>query len=181
MPGILRVDQANVDFIYAKTAGSTVYIPGHVVQIVQGIKTDTFSSSTAETWTDITGMSAVITPKFATSKIQVHVNLSRVSGGNALAFRVLRNSSLFNAGSAIGSRLQVHAAESNQGRDANHCGQCIIHYLDDPATTSTLTYQVQVRPEGTFFGLNRTQNYTDGTQSYNSVSSSTIVLTEIAQ
>lgn len=181
MPGILRVDQANVDYIYAKTTGNSVYIPGHVVQIVQGIKTDTFSSSTAETWTDITGMAAAITPKFATSKILVHVNLSRVSGTNAVVFRVLRNGNLYNAGDVAGSRPQLHAAESNQGRDTNHCGQCIIHYLDSPATTSSLTYQVQVRPEGTFFGLNRTYNDTDSNNSYNGRSSSTIILTEIAQ
>ena len=33
MAGILRVDQANVDFIYAKTSGGSVYIPGHIIQV----------------------------------------------------------------------------------------------------------------------------------------------------
>ena len=30
MAGILRVDQANVDYIYAKTAGGKTYIPGQI-------------------------------------------------------------------------------------------------------------------------------------------------------
>jgi hypothetical protein len=33
MAGILRVDQANVDYIYAKTTGGSVYIPGHILQV----------------------------------------------------------------------------------------------------------------------------------------------------
>ncbi len=33
MPGILRVDQANVDYIYAKSSGAGVYIPGHILQV----------------------------------------------------------------------------------------------------------------------------------------------------
>mgnify|MGYP003350229725 CR=1 FL=1 len=33
MAGILRVDQANVDFIYSKTAGRGVYIPGYIIQV----------------------------------------------------------------------------------------------------------------------------------------------------
>jgi hypothetical protein len=181
MPGILRVDQANVDFIYAKSAGSTVYVPGHIIQVVQAIKTDTFTSSTAETWTNITGMSATITPKQSTSKILVNVHLARVSGTNALAFRVLRDGNLYLAGDAAGSRPQLHFAESNQGRDTNHCGQAIHMYVDSPATTSTCTYQVQVRPEGTYFGLNRTANDTDSNNSYNGRSSSTLILMEIAQ
>lgn len=153
---------------------------GSILQVIQTIKTDTFTSSAAETWTDISGLSASITPSSTSSRIFVHVFMGRVSGTNTVAFRVLRNGGLYNAGDAAGSRPQLHSAEANQGRDANHTGQSIIGYVDSPASTSSVTYQVQVRPEGSYFGLNRSQNDSDGNNSYNGRSSSTVVLMEIA-
>ena len=154
---------------------------GSIIQAVQTIKTDTFTSGSAETWTDITGMSASITPTSSTSKILVHMCLGRVSGTNSVVFRILRNSSLYLSGDAAGSRPQLHTAEANQGRDANHTGQCMFMYFDSPASTSSQTYQVQVRPEGSYFGLNRSQNDSDGNNSYNGRASSTLILMEIAQ
>ena len=40
---------------------------GQVLQVVSTIKTDTFST-TSNGWTSVTNLSAIITPKFATSK-----------------------------------------------------------------------------------------------------------------
>ena len=99
---------------------------GSILQIVQTIKTDTYTTGSAESWSDITGMSASITPTSSTSKILVHMCLGRVSGTNSVVFRILRNGSLYLAGDAASNRPQLHTAEANQGRDANHTGQAMF-------------------------------------------------------
>lgn len=74
MAGILRVDQANVDYIYAKTAGGATYIPGHIIQ-VQSVTVNTQLSGTLGASTDpaynsgtsYTTMS--FTPKSSLSKL----------------------------------------------------------------------------------------------------------------
>ena len=157
---------------------------GSILQVVQTVKTDTFYSGTAETWYDITGMSATITPSSTSNKVLVQFNLGKVCGINNNAFRIMRNGSLMpGAGDAAGSRQQAHFTESNQGRDANHTGSLAYTYLDSPASTSALTYQLQVRAEvvsSQGFGLNRTYTNTDGSESYNSRCSSTVILMEIS-
>ena len=70
MPGILRVDQANVDYIYAKTAGRNAYIPGHVIQVQQVTYNDVISAS-GSTFTDIPNLTTSITPTSSSSKILV--------------------------------------------------------------------------------------------------------------
>ena len=47
-----------------------------VLQVVQAVKTDTFS--TASSYTSVTGLSASITPSSSTSKILVTVSLGAV-------------------------------------------------------------------------------------------------------
>ena len=154
---------------------------GSIIQVVNTMKTDTFSSGTSETWIDLTGMSATITPFSSSSLIFVQIYVGRHYGTNTVVWRVLRNGGLYNAGAANGSRSQVHGAESNQGRDANHTGEFVIGYIDNPATTSAVTYQLQFRQEGTNFTFNRNGNYADNARSYDSVSSSSVILMEIAQ
>ena len=76
MAGILRVDQANVDYIYAKTAGGATYIPGHIIQ-VQHTTVNTQLSGTLGASTDPaynSGYSYVtmsFTPKSALSKLWI--------------------------------------------------------------------------------------------------------------
>ena len=57
---------------YAGAGGDLTGITtGKVLQVVQTMKTDTFSSTTGTTWTDITGVSVNITPSSASNKILV--------------------------------------------------------------------------------------------------------------
>ncbi len=73
MPGILRVDQANVDSIYAKTAGGFVYIPGHVIQYVDYLApslNDNYTTISSNTVWD-TPVTVSITPKRSNSKLVV--------------------------------------------------------------------------------------------------------------
>jgi hypothetical protein len=152
-----------------------------ILQARQAIRTDSFTSSVAESWQDIPGMSVTITPSSVNSRIIINFSLGKIAGLNNTTFRVTRNGGLFNVGDVDGSRQRAHAGQSNQGRDANHTGSLNFMYIDNPATTSAITYQLQFILEGqAAFGLNRTAAGTDGGQSYNSRTASTLIAMEVA-
>jgi hypothetical protein len=152
-----------------------------ILQAQQAIRTDSFTSSVSESWQNIPGLSVVITPSSVNSKILISFSLGKLAGLNHSSFRVTRDGGLFNMGSE-GSRTRAHVGDSNQGRDSNHTGSVNFMYVDDPATTSAITYQLQFIWEGTagVFGLNRTASNTDNALSYNSRTASTLIAMEIA-
>ena len=184
MAGILRVDQANVDYIYAKTTGGRVYIAGHAIQVVQTVKTDAFST-TGTAFVDITGFNATITPTLATSKILVDIVMSCGEGSDAFpAFYVNRNGSTIVLSDSISPGQRTTIGYTNTGADARDQYLMTVvpfKYLDNPATTSSLTYQVQMSPMRTASRtahLNRMNTIGDANQM---TGISTITLTEIAQ
>ncbi len=186
MPGILRVDQANVDYIYSKTTGGRTYIPGHVVQVVNVLKTDTFSTST-NGFVDVTGLSLSITPTAVTSKIFIIVSLGGVgmgdgsTGPHTCAFKIDRSGTSLFPGDAAGSRNRI-AFRSSIGLNQDHSHSYTYTGLDSPATTSSLTYKLQMYTQSGVVGhINRTKTDSDGGDAYQSRTSSSITLMEIAQ
>ena len=129
-----------------------------VVQVIQTVKTDTFTSGTTGAFTDITGMSATITPTSATNRILVFASAT-CSGPASVSgslIRLLRGSTAIDVGDAAGSRSQAttNAYNSDSGQS-----ECIsINFLDSPATTSATTYKLQFRIESGTFYFNRTDN-----------------------
>jgi len=121
---------------------------GGIIQVKQTVKTDTFSTLN-ETFTDVTGLSVSITPKFSTSKIMVsysgcggsgqnrigHIRLARVIGGTT-------TTDIF-----VGDQ-----GESNQARASSTFVQNNTYYvssfsgtfIDSPSTTSAVTYKLQL-------------------------------------
>ena len=156
---------------------------GRILQVVRAIQSDVVTSSNADgTWQDTAGMTATITPRNSSSQIIVMVSLGKIGGLNNTAFRILRSGTAWDVGVADGSRPRINFTDSNQGMDANHTGSIGWMSVDSPATTSTITYQLQHMPEnisGTRFRLNRSWNNTDGIQGYNGSAASTIVLMEV--
>ena len=119
---------------------------GGIIQIVQAVKTDTFSYSSSS-FGDITGLSATITPSSNSNKILVIVDLQVGSDNDSQAmFLLKRGSTSINFGDAAGSRSQCFA-EVGSGEDY-HQQSCSTHFLDSPATTSATTYKVQMRVTG---------------------------------
>jgi len=119
---------------------------GKILQVIQTMKTDTFSSSSSS-FTDVTGLSVTITPSATTSKILVmtFVNFAH-SGGNRTTARVVRvvGSSEFGLGEgdSAGSRTRGQFI----GRHATLNGSSNpvpIQILDSPSTTSACTYKFQ--------------------------------------
>ena len=153
---------------------------GSVLQVVSTTKTDTFTT-TATSFTDITGLSVSITPTSASSKILVlvDVNGSQQYGANRVALRLLRDSTTIDAGTAVGSR---QAAFGGFGTPDSTVPSATVsgNHLDSPATTSSVTYKMQVAciaGGGTAY-VNRTQ--ADGDESGQIRMPSSITVMEIA-
>ena len=118
---------------------------GGIVQIVQTIKTDTYSNDTNDTWLDITGLSVTITPKFNTSKILISVNFGASNGTACLhVFRMLRGSTVIGASTGgTYNGFAIMDSEAIGGVESRYIGHIKAEILDSPATTSATTYKVQ--------------------------------------
>ena len=153
---------------------------GSVLQVVSAIKTDT-SSTSSQTYADITGLSVSITPTSSSSKILVLLNVDGSNDNGGLAIRLVRDSTNIAVGtSASGNQLNVTLTNYYNNADANSHRSAGITFLDSPATTSATTYKAQFRigtTGGTGF-VNRSSG-TDNA-AYNMYAVSTITVMEIA-
>ena len=113
---------------------------GKILQVVSTTKVDQFTT-TASVFTDVTGLSATITPTSATSKILViaSVSISAQTGYNAY-LNLVRNSTNIS---------QSTGGTSNMTKTIT-AGISWFHptavFEDSPATTSATTYKIQVKP-----------------------------------
>ena len=136
---------------------------GGIIQVKQTLKTDSFHT-TSQSYTDITGMTISITPKFNTSKILLQCNLQFGGGLNLYApVRLLRGSTHIGQ-STVYSGGQTNATFSLNLGDgsgtANHYKvfSTVYQILDSPATTSEVTYKLQVSSwVGRNFYINRSE------------------------
>lgn len=156
-------------------SGATVTGFGKVLQVVQAVKTDTFSTASA-TMVEVTGFSASITPSSASNKILVlaHVAL----GSTNLAFYQLRRD-----GSEIAPAITASGYDSSWSSYPNSDATIVqpTIYLDSPLSVSSLTYSIYCRARSTSFVtcVNRTGNDSSG-QNYSIRNASYITLMEIS-
>jgi hypothetical protein len=152
---------------------------GKILQVVSTTKTDTFSATIADTWTDVTGFSVSITPSSASSKILVVANINMSGAYDRPPMRLVRDSTAIGVGDTAGSRLSVSGAGYMlAGADTTTVA---VNYLDSPATTSATTYKVQVvvpNSSSTAIYVNRT--ITDSDSNSYVRSASTITVMEVA-
>ena len=116
---------------------------GSVLQVVQAVKTAT-QTITGMTQTDVTGLSVVITPRSASNKILVLVDMKCGYGVYGGIANILRNGTKIYVGG--GGLARSCAMFSNAYTPSNaiyHMLPLVANYLDSPATTSALTYKVQ--------------------------------------
>jgi len=158
--------------------------PGAILQVVQTIKTDTFSMS-GSTLTTIPGFTANITPIYATSKILVTVFMNVGQGYYNTQGRLMRNSTAIGIGDLSSARPRMTWATNtyvaNQTYEEYHMKPVTVSYLDSPATTSLLSYTMQMSNySGYGGGINRSVNFQDAA-GYDPTTISTFTLMEIAQ
>jgi hypothetical protein len=156
---------------------------GSILQVVNAVKTDTFSVAGAATFADVTGLSVSITPISATSKILIFVNLSlgTASGLASFVYRLVRNSTTICVGDAAGVRPQAtggfYSGDTSGGAAMASVSSM---FLDSPATTSATTYKVQgASSTATTVYVNRTVDDRN-TTGYDARLTSTITVMEVA-
>jgi hypothetical protein len=154
---------------------------GSILQVVQTSKTDAFSTTTTQpTYVDVTGMSVSITPTSASSRILILCSF-QLSSNNATVYanaRLLRDSTAIFIGDANGSNARASAA-TGLSQTFSAAGSSIA-FVDSPATTSAITYKIQMAKGeggGTIF-MNRSGDDDTGTNRARTPSS--IIVMEIA-
>ncbi len=153
---------------------------GGILQVVSTTKTDTFSTSSTS-FTDITGLSASITPSSTSSKIYVVVSCNASADSDRLVnLRLLRDSTPISIGDAAGSRSQSSAyfyenGGNNKGLQLHNIP---VTFLDSPSTTSTVEYKIDIKTNTGTITVNKTHSDTD-TADYPRLAS-TITLMEVA-
>ena len=129
--------------------GGTQNIPksalptGSVLQVVNGFTSTAVTTTVNQTYID-TGITATITPLFASSRIMVLVNLCGMhrTGGNSwnrMGIRMLRGATI------IGTEALAQSWPNTALEFRN--GGLMYSKLDSPATTSATTYKVQFQGE----------------------------------
>jgi hypothetical protein len=157
---------------------------GSVLQVVQGIKTDTFVTSATVTDTAVTGLTVSITPTSSSSKILVFCNLGIAAenaqgGATKLTRTVSAVTTQLSLADTAGSRSRgSFAGSAYRGSAAGYLNLILnqnLTYLDSPATTSAITYGVQVSSLSTGTYINRSGTDTDAADTYRGVSYITVM------
>ena len=119
---------------------------GGIIQVVQVTKTDQFATSSTS-YTDVTGLSASITPRSSSNKILVRVCVMIGTGNTANDnfIRVLRGST---------NILTTDYCVRNDEGTSNNT-EYTIEVLDSPSTTSAITYKLQGKAETNEIFVNR--------------------------
>ena len=120
--------------------------PGTILQVVQTVKTDTFSESVAQGAVSGDAISGSITPSSSSSKVLVIVQISAsftAPSGHAYLYR--DNAVSAYRGDASGSRVRaVTSITGGTTVDTLSAFSGSIVYLDSPATTSSIDYSLRL-------------------------------------
>ena len=145
------------------------------VQVQSVVKTDTFTMAST-TFADVTGLSVNITPTNSSNKILViaHVNTVGTTSTSSSGIRLVRNSTAISVGDAAGTRTQVSGGSNYGNVGVTITGDSIV-FLDSPATTSSVTYKIQIQAYASTAYVNRSGADTNDPAYYRTVSSITVM------
>lgn len=171
----------DTDALEKRTASAWVSVntdSGKILQVVSTTKTDLYSVSLASGATDtsdVTGLTATITPSSASNKILVTVTTVLGGARHRVGFIMRRDSTDIAIGDTgltgrISTGFSLGAADSGAGPQ-------VASFLDSPATTSPVTYAIRLRSgqdDTRTFVLNKVDDNVSAT------TVSTITLMEVA-
>jgi len=184
MSSILKVDQlqdsGGNNLVTSNGSGViTAAGFGKIGQVVSTTKTDTFSLATgSNTFADVTGLSATITPSSTSSKI--YINFAITYGNSTASIvkaKLIRGSTGISIGDASGSRQRATVGNYNGVTNNAMIQTMAQNFLDSPATTSATTYKLQVATENATLYVNR--NARNGDSARDGTYTSSITLMEI--
>jgi len=121
-------------------------VGGKVLQVVSTTKTDTFTLATSgNVFTDITGLSATITPSSASSKVYINFAITYGnSTGSIVKAKLIRGSTDISIGDANGSRQRATVGNYNGVSSTPMIQTMAQNFIDSPSTTSATTYKLQI-------------------------------------
>ena len=182
---IITLNNNSLSSVTALPAG----VGGKVLQVVQTHSNTTSSQSLSDdSTTNISGLSATITPSSTSNKIKItcrwNGEISSVSN-EATLFGLRRDTTIIGNQSSVGSRasnMQQMASGYGNGQDAaSTMDSAVWFYMDSPSSTSAITYHATViwyaGGTQTLYN-NRTVN--DNNDENHERATSTIILEEIA-
>ena len=160
---------------YNGTSWTTLGTRAGIVQVQSTTKSDTFTMAST-TFADITGLSVSITPTSASNTVLIMamVNHNGLDGVCAAQLRLMRDSTAIGLGDAAGSRTRVTASMMSLNGAQVNSGA--LMFLDSPASTSALTYKVQLRSDtGSTVYVNRNPDNTDSANYIRAISTITVL------
>ena len=171
---LLNLGMGSVSDAFTNLAG--------VLQVVSTTKTDTFTASLAQDApTDITGLTAAITPSATSSEVRVQAVIS-VGEPNSAGTPVVilkRGATSIGVGDAASNR--VRATAGSVVDDSTGRNNIVVDFLDTPSSTSEQTYSFKIMHTTdvtvTVY-VNRSRSDTDVARSYRTIS--TLTLSEVA-
>jgi hypothetical protein len=153
-------------------------------QVVSTTKTDTFST-TSTSYTDITGLSATITPTNANSTILVIASVMGCTGASLTespsGLRLMRDTTAISVGATASNRTLTSFGSISDSLDysrLNHTyypRQVVAVHLDSPASVAAITYKVQMLVTTSTGYINRGATDTDSSAFIRGVSSITAI------
>ena len=162
---IVTADIADAQITSAKLASG---VGGKVLQVVNVTKTDTFST-TSSSYTDVTDLSASITPGSTSNKI--YVVLSIYVSGNTQTGNYYCNIV------RTATQLQETVVRIPQEDQAVYrLYNLSMTDFDSPSSTSSLTYKAQVKTNAGTMYVNRASNQ----GGFSETATATLTLMEIA-
>jgi len=160
---------------------------GGITQIIQTVKTDTFSQSSLNdsTFSNDTGLNVTITPTSTSSKIRVtgSVVISMDQDNDGYGIGLFKGSSVISGaiGNSDGNRTSCTSMSFAQSY-GGECRTLPFDFIDSPATTSATTYGIRIiffsGSSSTTVYLNRSQS--DDNNVYRPRSISTITAMEVS-
>ena len=156
---------------------------GKILQVVHAIKSSGFSvSASTDNFSDITGLSASITPASSSNKILIHfqTSFSTTSVGQRGSFRLLRDSTVVNAANADGQSTNQTIFPGIVIRDNSSMSVPVAGCALDNPGAGTHTYKLQVGAEGGAGTIFVNADATGNTGSTNYKGVSNLILMEVA-
>ena len=157
-------------------------MPSGCILQVQQTFWDGVATLAVSSFTDHPNLSVAITPTSATSKVLVMISMQAVVYNVTMQARFTRNGTPIGIAAAASSRVLSTFGGLQTIGDGNHqFTTWNYQYLDSPASTSALTYRIQLKMQGGATAyLNRSVNDADNTD-WAQRTTSSITVMEIAQ
>ena len=156
MASVIKAD------VWQNTAGINY---GTILQVVNVYDNTTASGATAFGFTRLSGLTAIITPKFATSKILIIGTMNAMNSGNRSMGVIRRyvNGAEVTAGNyTIVNGYQFNIPDWYTGGNGDFLKCQTFNLLDSPGTTNQIEYRTYITGDGTTTWYYNRTNPNDG-------------------